>query len=113
MFRDPTILDVSDVELVDLKFLEEDPVVVVQFTCQQLNCARDKCAPGVARRGARCTRARPVTRGVPGGRAPLSGGRCSGLLPGGRQHGMHNCMHASCLRRPLKQANRHAPCPVC
>ncbi len=57
VFRDPTILDVSDVELVDLKFLEEDPVVVVQFTCQQLNCARDKCAPGPARRGAHRLRA--------------------------------------------------------
>ena len=46
VFPDPTILDVSDVELVDLKFLEDDPVVVVQFTCQQLNCSRDKCGPG-------------------------------------------------------------------
>ena len=32
----------SDVELVDLKFVERDPVVVVQFTCQQINCARDR-----------------------------------------------------------------------
>ena len=39
---DSTILDVSDVELVDLKFVEGSPVVVVQFTCQQINCARDK-----------------------------------------------------------------------
>ena len=39
---DPTILDTSEVELFDLKFLEEDPVIVVQFTCQQINCARDK-----------------------------------------------------------------------
>ena len=39
---DPTILDTSEVELVDIKFLEEDPVVVVQFTCQQINCSRDK-----------------------------------------------------------------------
>ena len=38
----------SDVELVDLKFLEDDPVVVVQFTCQQLNCSRDQCAPGAS-----------------------------------------------------------------
>jgi len=39
---DSTILDVGDVELVDLKFVEGDPVVVVQFTCQQINCSRDK-----------------------------------------------------------------------
>lgn len=39
---DPTILDTSEVELVDIKFLEDDPVVVVQFTCQQINCSRDK-----------------------------------------------------------------------
>lgn len=39
---DSTILDVSDVELVDLKFVESNPVVVVQFNCQQINCARDK-----------------------------------------------------------------------
>ena len=48
IFPDPTILDTSDVELVDLKFLEDDPVVVVQFTCQQLNCSRDQCAPGAS-----------------------------------------------------------------
>ncbi|KAL3131762.1 hypothetical protein ABBQ38_007481 [Trebouxia sp. C0009 RCD-2024] len=42
LHSDPTILDTSEVELVDLKFLEEDPVVVVQFTCQQINCSRDK-----------------------------------------------------------------------
>ena len=35
-------------ELVDLKFLEDDPVVVVQFTCQQLNCSRDQCALGAS-----------------------------------------------------------------
>lgn len=35
MFSDPTLLDISDVELVDIKFLEDDPVVVVQFNCQQ------------------------------------------------------------------------------
>ena len=28
-------------ELVDLKFLESQPVVLVQFTVQQLNCVRD------------------------------------------------------------------------
>lgn len=38
---DPTLLDTSDVELVDLKMLDESPVIVVQFTCQQINCTRD------------------------------------------------------------------------
>jgi len=38
---DPTILDVGDVELVDLKFLDGDPAAVVQFAAQQLACARD------------------------------------------------------------------------
>ena len=38
---DPTLLDTSEVELVDLKMLEEEPIVVVQFTCQQINCTRD------------------------------------------------------------------------
>ena len=42
LFSDSTILDVSDVELVDLKFLESEPIIVVQFTCQQINCQRDK-----------------------------------------------------------------------
>ena len=42
MTTDPTILDVSDVELVDLKFVENNPVVVVQFNCQQINCSRDR-----------------------------------------------------------------------
>lgn len=39
---DPTLIDVSDVELVDLKLAEDDsPVAVVQFTAQQINCTRD------------------------------------------------------------------------
>ena len=39
---DATLLDTSDVELVDLKVGEQDqPLVVVQFTCQQINCTRD------------------------------------------------------------------------
>lgn len=32
----------GDVELVDLKFVDRNPVVVVQFTCQQINCTRDR-----------------------------------------------------------------------
>ena len=38
---DPTLLDTSEVELVDLKTLDDSPVVVAQFTCQQINCTRD------------------------------------------------------------------------
>ena len=38
---DPTLLDTSEVELVDLKMLEDSPIVVAQFTCQQINCTRD------------------------------------------------------------------------
>jgi len=38
---DPTLLDTSEVELVDLKMLEDSPIIVVQFTCQQINCTRD------------------------------------------------------------------------
>lgn len=38
---DPTLLDNSDVELVDVKMLDDNPIVVVQFTCQQINCTRD------------------------------------------------------------------------
>ena len=29
-------------ELHDLQMFEEDPVVVVKFSCQQINCYRDK-----------------------------------------------------------------------
>eukprot|EP00891_Asterochloris_glomerata_P009946 jgi/Astpho2/9946/Aster-06651 len=39
---DPTILDYSDVELADLKFLDDNPIVVTRFTVQQIDCARDK-----------------------------------------------------------------------
>lgn len=38
---DPTLLDNSDVELVDVKMLDDSPIIVVQFTCQQINCTRD------------------------------------------------------------------------
>ena len=36
MLSDATLLDISEVELADIKFLEADPVVVVQFNCQQV-----------------------------------------------------------------------------
>jgi len=38
---DATLLDTSEVELVELKMLEDSPIIVVQFTCQQINCTRD------------------------------------------------------------------------
>lgn len=41
-FQDPTLLFVSDVELFDATFVEDQPVIVVTFTCQQINCMRDK-----------------------------------------------------------------------
>jgi mitochondrial import inner membrane translocase subunit TIM44 len=41
LIPDATLLDSSDVELVDVKTLDDEPIVVVQFTCQQINCTRD------------------------------------------------------------------------
>ena len=42
LFEDTTILDWSDVELVDVKLHETNPMILVQFTCQHINCTRDK-----------------------------------------------------------------------
>lgn len=39
---DSTILDTGEIELVDVKVLEGNPLVVVRFSVQQINCARDK-----------------------------------------------------------------------
>jgi mitochondrial import inner membrane translocase subunit TIM44 len=39
---DPTILEYSDVDMVDLKMLDDDPVIILHFSCQQINCVRDK-----------------------------------------------------------------------
>jgi import inner membrane translocase subunit TIM44 len=41
LIPDPTLLDTSEVELVDIKMLEDAPIIVTQFTCQQINCTRD------------------------------------------------------------------------
>ena len=41
-FPDPTLLDISDVELHDLLLFEEDPTIVVKFSCQQISCWRDR-----------------------------------------------------------------------
>jgi hypothetical protein len=35
-FPDTNILDISDVELHDLQMFEDDPVIVVKFSCQQI-----------------------------------------------------------------------------
>lgn len=32
----------GEVELVELKAIDEEPLVVVQFNCQQIKCTRDK-----------------------------------------------------------------------
>ncbi|KAF5837473.1 hypothetical protein DUNSADRAFT_4275, partial [Dunaliella salina] len=42
LFEDPTILFVGDVEVVEIKLLDDDPFAIVQFHCQQLKCTRDK-----------------------------------------------------------------------
>lgn len=42
LVEDPTILFVGDAELVELKAVDEEPLVVVQFACQQIKCTRDK-----------------------------------------------------------------------
>ena len=41
LIPDSTLLDTSEVELVDLKMLDDSPIIVTQFTCQQINCTRD------------------------------------------------------------------------
>eukprot|EP00878_Enallax_costatus_P028175 GHUV01030394.1.p1 GENE.GHUV01030394.1~~GHUV01030394.1.p1 ORF type:complete len:208 (+),score=55.25 GHUV01030394.1:2-625(+) len=42
LYEDPTILFTGEPELVELKLIEDEPLVVVQFACQQLKCTRDK-----------------------------------------------------------------------
>ena len=39
---DPTVLDVGELELVDLKFLDGDPAAIIQFSAQHIKCARDR-----------------------------------------------------------------------
>ncbi|CAL8467508.1 g7046 [Coccomyxa elongata] len=41
-FPDTNLLDISDVELHDLQMFEDNPVIVVKFSCQQIRCFRDK-----------------------------------------------------------------------
>jgi len=39
---DPRILDLSEVELMEVRLMENEPLVVLTFSCQQINCVRDK-----------------------------------------------------------------------
>ena len=41
-FIDPRILDLSEVELMEVRMMEGAPLVVLTFSCQQINCVRDK-----------------------------------------------------------------------
>ena len=38
---DPNVIDVSDVKLVEIKFVGDTPTAVIYFTAQQINCVRD------------------------------------------------------------------------
>ena len=42
--RGPRILHLSELELVEVRMMENDPLVVLQFSCQQINCV-----PGIRR----------------------------------------------------------------
>lgn len=39
---DSTILEYSDVDMVDMKMMDGDPVIILHFSCQQINCVRDQ-----------------------------------------------------------------------
>ena len=41
-FVDPRILHLSELELVEVRLMEGEPWVVLQFSCQQINCVRNK-----------------------------------------------------------------------
>ena len=41
-FVDPRILHLSELELVEVRMMEGEPLVVLQFSCQQINCVRNK-----------------------------------------------------------------------
>lgn len=91
---DPSLLDTSEVELVDIKVLEEEPIVVVQFTCQQV---RGLCGCWVWGCGGGC-RWRSGGAGavcVPAGRAATR----AALLVG---HGRPNSQAASSIQRGLQ-----------
>ena len=39
--HDPTVLEYSEVDLVDMKMVDGSAVLVLHFNCQQINCYRD------------------------------------------------------------------------
>ena len=41
-FVDPRILHLSEMELVEVRTLDNAPMIVLQFSCQQINCVRNK-----------------------------------------------------------------------
>ena len=41
-FVDPRILHLSEMELVEVRILDNAPMIVLQFSCQQINCVRNK-----------------------------------------------------------------------
>lgn len=41
-FVDPRVLHLSDLELVEVRMMEGEPLVVLQFSCQQINCVRNE-----------------------------------------------------------------------
>ena len=41
-YVDPRVLHLSDLELVEVRMMEGEPLVVLQFSCQQINCVRNK-----------------------------------------------------------------------
>jgi import inner membrane translocase subunit TIM44 len=40
-FVDPRILHLSELELVEVRLMDGEPLVVLQFSCQQINCVRN------------------------------------------------------------------------
>ena len=57
-FVDPEILHLSELELVEVRMMDGDPLVVLQFSCQQINCVRNGAARSWT---ARKTTSRPCT----------------------------------------------------
>ena len=41
-FVDPRMLHLSEMELVEVRILDNAPMIVLQFSCQQINCVRNK-----------------------------------------------------------------------
>ena len=79
VFEDPTILFVGDVEIVEMRLMDDDPFIITQFHCQQLKCTRDKFGGwGVGERGG------GVGGGMGGGRGTAA--QVLHLVGGGPRH---------------------------